>query len=317
MAWTIIFRQIGILAILVLIGIIACRAKVITSESKDFLSRIIYYVTLPSMLLTNFSNIDLTPRLLSNSLQALFLSLFVLLFMLFAGWLISRLAGLKESHAAIFRLHSMLGNVIYLGLPIILSQFGTEGLLYGSIFILVSNIMMWTVGVAVITPGKTRLIDLVTGRMLNINTIAIITGFILFLLSIKLPPFILKSVGSLGSTTTYLSMIYIGSVLYFADKGKMLRNKNVYLLSVSRLLIVPFLLMGIFMLVNYFFPGFLKKEVLSVAIMQAAMPCMVNVVIMVNILGEDDGIATADVFVSTILSIFTLPLILLSLNLLG
>ena len=47
----------------------------------------------------------------------------------------------------------MLGNVIYLGLPLISSQFGQEGLLYGSIFILVSNILMWTVGVAVITPG--------------------------------------------------------------------------------------------------------------------------------------------------------------------
>jgi len=77
MAWTIIVRQIGILAILVLIGMLACRARVITSESKDFLARLIFYVTLPSMLLTNFSNIDITPRLLSNSLQALLLSVLV------------------------------------------------------------------------------------------------------------------------------------------------------------------------------------------------------------------------------------------------
>lgn len=317
MAWTIIVRQIGILAILVLIGMLACRARVITSESKDFLARLIFYVTLPSMLLTNFSNIDITPRLLSNSLQALLLSVMVMLFMLFAGWLISAIAGIKGGHAAIFRLHSMLGNVIYLGLPIILSQFGKEGLLYGSIFILVSNIMMWTVGVTVITPGKTHSIGVNIGRMFNINTIAIITGFVLFLLSIKLPPFILKSVGSLGSTTTYLSMIYIGSILYFADSRKMLRNRNVYLLAISRLMIVPMLLLGIFILLGHFFPGLLKKEVLSVLVMQAAMPCMVNVVIMVNILGEDDGTATANVFVSTILSAVTLPLVLFSLNLLN
>ncbi|HHV00174.1 MAG TPA: AEC family transporter, partial [Bacteroidales bacterium] len=48
-----------------------------------------------------------------------------------------------------------------------------------------------------------------------------------------------------------------------------------------------------------------------------AMPCMVNVVIMVSILGEDDGTATANVFVSTIFSVITLPIILLSLSLLG
>jgi len=65
------------------------------------------------------------------------------------------------------------------------------------------------------------------------------------------------------------------------------------------------------------FPGILRKEVVSVMLMQAAMPCMVNVVIMVNILGEDDGTATSNVFVSTIFSVLTLPLILLSLSLFG
>ncbi|MFO7657530.1 MAG: AEC family transporter, partial [Bacteroidales bacterium] len=120
---------------------------------------------------------------------------------------------------------------------------------------------------------------------------------------------------ALGSTTTYLSMIYIGAMLYYADGKKMLKNRNVYLLSFNRLLLVPFMLIGIFALLNYFFPDMLRREVLNVVVMQAAMPCMVNVVIMVNILGKDDDIATANVFVSTILSVITLPLILLSLRL--
>jgi predicted permease len=54
--------------------------------------------------------------------------------------------------------------------------------------------------------------------------------------------------------------------------------------------------------------------VASVLILQASMPCMVNVVIMVNILGGNDRVATANVFVSTLLSLFTLPLMLLMLR---
>jgi len=311
MALGIIVRQIAVLAILVIIGLVASRSKVITSASKDFLARIIFYITLPAMLLTNFSRIDLTPRLLSNSLQVLVLSIFVLFFMLLIGWLTSKIAGLKGSSAAIFRLHSMLGNVIYLGLPVISSLFGEEGLLYGSIFVLVSNILMWTVGVAVITPGTSFSIRKNLGRILNLNTIAIITGFILFLLSIKLPPIILDSVGALGRANTYLSMIYIGAVLWFADGRKMMRNKAVYLLSLNRLIIVPLLILGIFILISHFFPSLTDSKVVSVLVMQAAMPCMVNVVIMVNILGGDDGIATANVFISTLLSVITLPFILM------
>ena len=315
MALEVVFRQIAVLAILVLAGIVASRAKVITSASKDVLARIIFYVTLPALLFTNFSKVDLTPELLAGSMQALLLSLFALLFMLLVGVVTAKLFGIRGSHEAIFRLHSMLGNIIYLGLPLISSQFGREGLLYASLFILVSNILMWTLGVALVVPGSGFSPGKILGKLFNINTIAIIAGFILFLLSVKLPPIILDSVGALGSTTTFISMIYIGAVLYYADGRKMLRNRNVYLLSFNRLLLVPFMLIGIFVLVNYLFPGLLRREVLNVVVMQAAMPCMVNVVIMVNILGKDDDIATANVFVSTILSVITLPLILLSLGL--
>jgi len=315
MALEVVLRQIAVLAILVLVGITASRAKVITAASKDVLAKIIFYVTLPALLFTNFSKVDLTPELLSSSMQTLLLSLFVLLFMLLMGSLTARLFGLRGSHEAIFRLHSMLGNIIYLGLPLIASQFGREGLLYASLFVLVSNILMWTVGVAVVTPGSKFSLKSNLLKLLNINTIAILSGFALFLLSVKLPPIILDSVGALGSTTTYLSMIYIGAMLYFADGKKMLKNRNVYLLSFNRLLLVPFMLIGIFVLINFLFPDLLRREVLNVVVMQAAMPCMVNVVIMVNILGKDDDIATANVFVSTILSVITLPLILLSLGL--
>lgn len=315
MALEVVLRQIAVLAILVLVGITASRAKVITAASKDVLARIIFYVTLPALLFTNFSKVGLTPELLAGSMQTLLLSLFVLLFMLLIGTVTARLFGLRGSHEAIFRLHSMLGNIIYLGLPLIATQFGREGLLYASLFVLVSNILMWTVGVAVVAPGSGFSPRKILTKLFNINTIAILSGFALFLLSVKLPPIILDSVGALGSTTTYLSMIYIGAMLYFADGKKMLKNRNVYLLSFNRLLLVPFMLIGIFALMNFFFPDLLRREVLNVVVMQAAMPCMVNVVIMVNILGKDDDIATANVFVSTILSVITLPLILLSLGL--
>ncbi len=317
MAVELVLRQIAVLAILVLTGIIASKARVITAASKDVLARIIFYVTLPALLFTNFSKVNLTPELLASSMQTLLLALLVLLFMLLMGTVVAKIFGLKGNPEAIFRLHSMLGNIIYLGLPLIATQFGKEGVLYASLFILVSNILMWTVGVAVVSPGSKFSLKSNLLKLLNVNTIAIISGFTLFLLSVKLPPIILDSVGALGSTTTYLSMIYIGAVLFYADGRKMLRNRNVYLLSLNRLLVVPFMLIGIFALINYLFPGLLRKEVLNVVVMQAAMPCMVNVVIMVSIMGRDDDIATANVFVSTIMSIITLPVILFSLRLLG
>jgi predicted permease len=310
----IIFYQILVLAILAIAGAAGSMAKVINPVSKDFLAKIIFNITLPAMLLTNFSRIDLTPRLLTNSLLFLCLAVFVLVLMLSVGYLTSRLLKLERSDSGIFRLHSMLGNIIYLGFPVISSLFGEEGLLYASIFTLVSNIFMWTVGVMTLTHGTIISFRQNLIRILNPNTIAIITGFVLFLASVKLPKFILDSIGGLGGTNTYLSMIYIGSVLWFADGKNLLKNMNVWILSFNRLILVPFILIAIAFLLNRSFNLPVDPLVASVLIMQSAMPCMVNVVIMVNILGGDDRIATANVFVSTLLSILTLPLVLLLLR---
>ncbi len=317
MTAAIILRQIAILATIVIIGLIACRSGVFTTGTREFLSKLVFYVTLPAMLFTSFSTIEVTPRLLANSLQALILSVVILLFMLMAGWLTTLLFRIKEGHAAVFRLHSMLGNIIYLGLPVIAAQFGQEGLLYGSIFVLVSNILMWTLGVGIISSGKQFSMKDGLWKILNINTIAIIAGFLLFLFSVRLPQFVLDTVGVLGKSNTFLSMLFIATVIYFADRSKVLRNRATYLLSFNRLLLVPYILIGLFMLFDLLFPALLHREVVRVMVMQAAMPAMVNVVIMVTIMGEDDGTATANVFVSNILSIITLPIILLSLTLLG
>lgn len=317
MAFSIVVRQIVILAILVLAGVAASKAKVITSAARDLLAKIIFNITLPAMLFTNFSKIELTPKLLSNSLQVIILAACVLLFMLLVGWVTTRIFGIKGIHSAIFRLHSMLGNIIYLGLPVIVSLFGQEGLLYGSMFVLVSNILMWTVGVAIVTSDGAFSARERLKKIFNLNTISIVTGFILFLFSVKIPPILVESVGGLGSTTPYLSMIYIGTVLFYADARAVLRNRDSYLMSFNKMLLVPVLLLLLFRLVNYLFPLAIDSTVINVLVLQSAMPCMVNVVIMVNVLGRDDGQATANVFATTILSLVTLPLMLLILNFFG
>lgn len=312
----IIIRQISILSLLAVIGIIGSGVKVITQASKDSLAGIIFNITLPCMLFTNFSRIDLTPRLLVNSLTVLVLTALIMILMLMTGRLTSKMLRLERGKAGIFSLHSMLGNLVYLGFPVIYSLFGEEGLLYASIFTLVSNILMWTVGVMTISAGNGTSLRKNIRRLVNPNTIAIVTGFILFLLSVKLPGILIDSLGGLGSTNSYLSMLYIGAVLYFASVKTILSDKSVYLLSFNKLVFIPFILIAVFSVINNILPGRVDILVESVLIMLSAMPCMVNVVILVNILGGDDRIATANVFVTTILSIVTLPLVLLGLHLL-
>jgi predicted permease len=310
----IIISQIAMLAIVVLIGAIAARVKVITPASKDMLSKVIFNISLPLMLFTNFLKLEATPKLLSNSFVVLSITGFVVFFMLLVGWGSSRIFGIKGREAAVFRAHSMFGNTIFLGFPLINALFGAEGLLYASMYQLVSNVIMWTVGVLVLTYENGTSWKKNIRKVINPNTIATLTGFTFFILSIKLPKILLTPMSELGAANTWLSMLYIGAMLYLADTAGFFRRKSIFILSFNRLLLSPVIMIFLFYAIALVLNFTPDRLVTSVIILEAAMPCMASVVIMAKELGADDHLAVGNVFVSTILSILTLPVVLMIIN---
>jgi predicted permease len=310
----IIISQIFMLTVIVVTGVIAGKARVLTIQSKDMLSKVIFGISLPLMLFTNFLKLDVTPRLLSNSVTVLFVALLTVLFMLFSGWITTRIFKISGGEAAVFRAHSMFGNTIFLGFPLITALYGVEGLLYASMFQLVSSILMWTVGVVVITHGDGTSWKKSIYKVFNPNTVATIAGLIFFIFSIKLPELIVKPLSELGSANTWLSMLYIGAMLAFADVRGLLGKRSIYILSMNRLIIIPAILIALFAVYYYVSGHTADKLVSSVIILEASMPCMASVVIMAKEMGADDHLAVGNVFVSTIFSILTLPLVLMAIN---
>jgi predicted permease len=242
------------------------------------------------------------------------LSGFVIFFLLLVGWVSVKVFRLKDSEAAVFKVHSMFGNTIFLGFPLITALYGVEGLLYASMFQLVSTIIMWTAGVIILRHSQGTSWKKSLSKVLNPNTIATITGLIFFILPIRLPDIILKPMTELGSANTWLSMLYIGAVLAFSNVGGLLKKKSLYIVSFNRLIVGPALLISIFYLIGTLTGLTPEKLVTSVIILEASMPCMVTVVIMAKEFGSDDRLAVGNVFVSTIISILTLPLVVMALE---
>jgi malate permease and related proteins len=310
----IILSQILMLAVVVMIGVIAGKLKVLTIASKDMLSKVIFNISLPLMLFTNFLRLDSTPRLLANSFIVLSVSGIVILLMLFIGWITTRIFDIKGGEAAVFKAHSMFGNTIFLGFPLITALYGTEGLLYASMFQLVSNLIMWTVGVVVLTHGSGTSWTKSLLKVLNPNTIATLTGLTFFMLTIKLPDLLVKPLSELGAANTWLSMLYIGAMLVFSDVRGLLGKKSLYIISVNRLIVFPAILVSLFAIIASITGSVPDKLVTSVIILEASMPCMASVVIMAKELGADDHLAVGNVFISTLLSIITLPLLVMAIN---
>ncbi len=310
----IVITQIVTLAVVVIIGAIAAGFRIFTNDSKDVLSKVIFNISLPLMLFTNFFRLETTPRLIANSLTVLGLTGFVIMFLFIFGWMTSRIFRFQGAEASVFKVHSMFGNTIFLGFPLISALYGSEGLLYASMFQLVSSIIMWTAGVIILSHGNGTSWKKSLLKVFNPNTIATLAGLLCFLLSVKLPDIIINPMSQLGSANTWLSMLYIGALLKFSSVGGLMKRKSIYILSLNRLVILPAILISVFYLAGSLAGLAPEKLVSSVIILEASMPCMATVVIMAREFGSDDTLAVGNVFISTLISILTLPLVAMALS---
>lgn len=307
MATEIILKQLLIFGILMGIGALAYWQKFITTEMKNNLARIVIDVTLPFLIFTTFANMEADPKILRNGLLVFILAFVNLVVFNLVGRLSSRLLKLKTPQATVHTLHLMLGNIVFLGFPLLDALFPNGvGVFYGAMYQLASNSVTFTYGVYKLSAGTQK-----SGwkSLINPNTIALLLGAIVLLLSIPLPNVVNVSFVSLGRCTSPLSMIYIGAMLASMDIRNALKHKSIYILTLYKLILVPSLLAIVYLSILNILGIDISKEALFVVILEAAMPCQTIVVILSHRYNGDHLLAGGNLFVTTLLSIATLPLV--------
>ncbi len=306
----IILYQIAVLAILVLIGVLATKAKIITESVKNGIANIVFDITLPLLIITTFARLEISPVIIKNSGLVFLFTYIAMGVMYVAGDVFAKVSKLKGNQRAVFINHHMFGNIVFLGFPLMDALFpGGEGLLYAAIYQLASNSIMWTFGVWVFLKGKGGSKKDIWKNMLNPNTIAFFIGLLIMFFKIRLPDLVFEPLNGLGKSTIYLSMLYIGAMLAFTSVKGTLHKPHVFLLSFNKLLLVPAIVAFLVYLLSYWlFPSFgeISRKVL---ILEASMPCMATIVVMAKKFGSDDTLATENVFVSTLFSVISIPLV--------
>lgn len=306
----IIIGQIVILTILVLIGIGSVRFNILSEGMKEGIAKLVFNITLPLLIFTNLAELEFTPQIIKNAGLVILFSYVSLGVMFLIGSISSRIQSLEPGSRAIHMMHTMFGNIVFLGYPLIDAMYpGGEGLLYATLFHLASSSLQWTLGIYLLAGNKETGWFNHLKHLLNPNTLALILGLIMMGLPVKLPLLLQKSLGGLGETTIYLSMLYIGAVLATTSLKGLLHKWYVVTASLNKLMVVPFLLILLIKSINNLLGLSMGQTAIDVVVLQSAMPCMAIVVVMAKTYGADDKHATENVFLSTILALFTLPLV--------
>ena len=307
-----VLKQVLVLFLLIVIGAVVKRLRVVTDHVMREVGALVLNVTLPAFLITSM-NMDFSPGVLKSSGIFLVISLSVYVFGILvvrpATWLL-RVDGKAMD---VYEYIILFSNFGYMGYPVIDLIYGAQGVFYAAIYNLPFSFLVWTHGVHVLrrhadlgghggsrdqTGGPRGL----RGFRPNPSLVAIVLGFSLFLLSIDLPGPLFDALGLVGSMTTPLSMMFIGFILADSDFRQLTLDWKIYGFSALRLLIMPFCVYLALTLLG--FEGLL----LGIPVVISAMPAAANSAVIAAQFGSDYQLASRAIFISTLLSIATIPL---------
>lgn len=306
-----IINQISFLTILAFFGILASKFNILNEFSKEAIQKLVFYITLPLLIITKVSSLEITPAIIQNSGLVIGFTYLILFVQIIIGNISAKLLKLAERQAVIHSMHTFLGNIVFLGFPLLDALFpGGEAMLYAALYQLVMNTVLWTYGISRLNPIKEKTGINSLKKLLNPNTIALVIGLAMMIFNIQLPDIIYNPLAGLGKTTLYLAMLYIGILLSKSRVIQMFKKKDVLLLSFNKLLIIPILLILLIRIILNMFSIQMNEIAFSVIILEASMPCMTILVILAKRFGADDSKAMEDFIVSTILSILSLPFII-------
>lgn len=298
-----LMNQIIQLFIMIFMGFIIVKAKLLKAEDSKILSVIVLYLIIPCVIINAFQ-VDYTPQTVKGLLIALAGSVMTQVILLIVVSILGRVFHLNEVEVASIY-YSNSGNLI---VPIVTFILGKEWVLYGCVFMSVQLVFIWTHCKKIISRESTydwRKI------VLNINMISIAIGIVLFLTRIHLPAIINNTLNAVGSMIGPTSMIVTGMLFAGMNFKQIFANKRVYFVSFFRLIIVP--VIALFLIKCSQLSTFSSNgnKLMMIVFLAIITPSASTVTQMCQVYRNNSQYASAINVVTTLLAIVTMPLMVM------
>ena len=293
--------QITVIFLLMLLGALVRKLNFLKTASISDLTNLLLYFIGPLVIIKAFERPFSISKLKIFFLVALALIITYIIMIVASHLLFRKIT--DQSHRAIANYGSIFSNCGFIGISLAQALFGSDGVFYAVISMMVFNIFSWTYGISLFGSSKQKKSDLIKQAVLNPNIIAIVIGFVIFVLSIDLPNIANQFLDYTSASFTPLSMIVIGSNLA-GMQVKNLKLPNYLWLSIFlRNLIYPLMTAIVLKLLN------ITSIPMLATVILAACP-MAGVVSLFSLQTHGDAkTATITMSLSTILSLITIPVV--------
>lgn len=298
-----LMQQIVQLFLMIFMGYLIVKTGLVRDDDSKILSKIILYLIVPCVIINAFQ-VDYTTDTVKGLLIAFAASVMTQVVLLIVISAAGKLLHLNEVEIASVY-YSNSGNLI---VPIVTFILGQEWVLYGCVFMSVQLVFLWTHCKKIISREASYDWKKI---ILNINMISIFIGVILFFTKIRLPEIIGNTLASVGTMIGPASMIVTGMLFAGMNLKQIFANKRVYFITFLRLIAVPLIALVLIKLSNLASFSADGNKIMLIVFLAIITPSASTVTQMCQVYGNDSRYASAINVMTTLLSIITMPVMVM------
>ena len=304
---SVLFEKMAMLVILLALGYLCARLKLVGPEFNKGLSKLVINFFLVGMILSSVINKEM--ELTGAEALTGFLMLALMMLICFAiAWISPGALRIKDGDKGMYRMLVAFMNNGFMGFPIVAAIYGEGAVFFASLSNIPFNLLLYSAGVMLLREGsegeKFKL-----RNAINAPLVATLIATIILVLKIPVPVIIDDTVDTISSATVPLSMMCIGLSLGSVSLKDAFVHPRLYGLSFVRLVVCPLI---VWFVMSFFITN---PVILGTIVILSACPSAV----ICSILGIEngrDGIESSEaVFLCTVLSMITIPLLVSVLNL--
>ena len=293
------------LLVIVLVGFAAGKLGYMGGDFDKRLSNIVIDITCPALILSSTMGGTLPERQFILPLLSISLLTYILLTIIALA--LPRFLTHNKDEEGIVGFALMFGNVGFIGYPVVASIFGHQAVFYAAVLNVVNTFAVFTVGTMLLQGNEVNKSAAFRPKVLYSSPMmAAYLAMLIVAFGIDgIPTVISQPLTLIGNITVPAALLIIGSSMSQLSLKTMLGSRTVYATAVFRLAVIP---LGLFLLFSVM--GF-SPLVVNINTVVIAMPVATYGTILCLKLGRDTTLITETTFITTILSVVTIPLIAL------
>ena len=320
-----IIGTISSVLIIILIGFIFTKKKILSEVTAENLSKIILFLAIPALSYNAFMQ-DMDSEKLNQSMSLLIWSIVIHLALIFISSIIFKKYG--KSKKDVLRMITIFGSTTVFGIPVIQAVYGDLGAMYASVFNLPYRALLYTYGYITISEVKLKKENI--GKIIsNPVIVATFLGMGVWIFQKYLPQisinengiirnygilridktayWLFKPMQYLAALNAPLSWLSIGITLAGVPLDETLKSKISWKYSILKVSIIPMILISIFVGLK-FIAGYEISyiAVATIIIMMATPAATVIATYAINFRKEPLLVSSCSL-VSSILAVLMIP----------